>query len=117
LEVFAVTGKQVEGIVLRPLVVPARTQRVEIRNPVRTQDDDLAIEYKTPLRQRHRSRDLFSGVRELVSSVRGRRANRGGGVILCAALAWLRQFPCLFRRPPCMLPLCIGRAAGAFIHN
>ena len=55
--VFSVACEHVEGTELRPLVVPARVQRCEVRDAVGAEHDRLAIEHEMLLAQFQRGRD------------------------------------------------------------
>ena len=55
--VFAVACEHVEGIELRPLIVPARVQRCEVRDAIGAEDDRLAVEYEMLVAQFQRGRD------------------------------------------------------------
>src|SRR5215472_7607647 len=55
--VFAVACEHVEGIELRPLVVPARVQRCEVRDAVGAEHDRLPVDHEMLLAQFQRGRD------------------------------------------------------------
>jgi hypothetical protein len=62
-EVLAVASKHVEGIELRPLVMLARRQGVEVRNAVPVEHDHLAVEREMFLAQLQRSAAAWKSAR------------------------------------------------------